>query len=151
MELECGSARLHSTYSSEIGRGSTSSDCWHGRSIRWLISPWLRVRAINYLLEELELLAQRVVDGYDEEWDGSNWVGTYTDDAESAKHQIESICEQSGIDVDDLFSVYSWEEWLDGNDIVAILSFVLGGERTECLEITLNILLCKGKYEREAL
>lgn len=108
VELDCAGATLSSTYNSEIGNAVPFS-VWHNRELRFGISPYLKIDAINTLLDEIAPLAQRVVDGYEEEWDGSNYIGTYTDDAEEAKSEIESICDSA----DDIFNYFTWMEYLE--------------------------------------
>ena len=53
----------------------------------------MRAETANALLLEVKPLAQRVCDGYDERWDGSNTVGVFNDDATEASEAIEALCD----------------------------------------------------------
>lgn len=117
VELDCRNEKLYSTYDSSIGY-SVPLSVWHNRELRFGISPYLKIDAINALLDEIAPLAQRVIDGYEEEWDGSNYIGMYTDDAEEAKSAIESLCDSA----DDIFNNYTWGECLGWIDILDELS-----------------------------
>jgi hypothetical protein len=65
---------------------------YHGRILRvWI--PWgVRGKDITALVETHRELLQRVIDSHEEEWDGSNWLGSYDDEAwTSFCQEVEAI------------------------------------------------------------
>lgn len=111
VELNCRSETLSAAYDSEIGN-AVPFRVWHRRSLRWTI-PALTADAANSLLESLIDLCNVVIDGYSERWDGSNTVGEYTEAAETAISEIESLCSNAGGEGDE---IVSWDaaDWLRG-------------------------------------
>jgi hypothetical protein len=75
----------------EIG-GSVSMDIWHNHIIRWEI-PLITINAANKLLDDLKPRLEKIMAGYTSEWNGSNCVGKYTDEANDEIAEIHSICE----------------------------------------------------------
>lgn len=116
--LDCRTAELSAAYSGEIG-GGVPVDVWHHRAIRWHI-PALRGDPAAALLEGLAPLAQRVVDGYSEIWDGSNHVGQLDDDAYSACAEIADRCVDAGDEDYDQISVWVAADWLDSASDAAL-------------------------------
>jgi hypothetical protein len=80
IELDCEDHTLQSDYSSEIGNGLPGY-VWHNRAIRFSI-PALTADAANDLMQEISDRCQKILDGYDCVWNGSNHVGTYSDAAQ---------------------------------------------------------------------
>ena len=66
-------------------------------------------------MEELVPLAERIVEGYESHWDGSNEVARFTADAKEAKIDAEHLCEDYGDEADRLV-VWAAEEWLGDAD-----------------------------------
>jgi hypothetical protein len=93
VSLDCRTGELSAEYDPEIG-GSRPMDVHHGHVCRWRI-PVLTAEAANALLADLAPIAQRVVDGYSSEWDGSNHVGRLSDDADDAAIDIDALCDAS--------------------------------------------------------
>ena len=106
IELDLEDGTLSADYDGEIG-GAVPFSVWHRRAIRWGI-PLMTADAVNGLMETILPLAQRVFDGAEIEWDGSNLVGVYNDDADAAIEEIERIC---GAEEGDL-EVWEASEWL---------------------------------------
>lgn len=103
--LDCSSGDLSASYNSIIGSG-VPMDVYHGKSVRWRI-PSLTTEAANALLEEISDLAQDVLDGYEEVWDGNNNAGSLDDDAQEAVESIKEVC---GATFDDESNVIQhWE------------------------------------------
>ena len=97
VQLDCESETLSAEVDGSIGPG-TPFRVWHGRAIRWAI-PALTTEAAEALLEEILPLAQRVVEGYECRWDGSNHVGKLDEDAQEAAEAIRDLCDRD------------WSEW----------------------------------------
>lgn len=97
VQLDCEAETLCAEVDGMIGPG-TPFRIWHGRAIRWAI-PALTTEAAEALLEEILPLAQRVVEGYECRWDGSNHVGKLDEDAQEAAEAIRDLCDRD------------WSEW----------------------------------------
>ncbi|MFC9816500.1 hypothetical protein ACFVJM_31070 [Streptomyces virginiae] len=92
VELGLEDGILLASYSTEVGSGVPAS-VHHGIDSRWSI-PLLTQDAANRLLDELAPLAQRMLDGSEIVWNGSNRVGRLvTEDAEAAYDAIAERCE----------------------------------------------------------
>ena len=89
-----GEGRLSASANGEIGNAIPFA-VYHGLVLRFSI-PALRGEAANVLLAEIAPLAERVVAGASEEWDGSNHVGRLDADATEASEEIERLCEMAG-------------------------------------------------------
>jgi hypothetical protein len=112
IELDCESGVLRAMYNPEIGN-AVPCDVWHGRSLRYTI-PCYTASAANDLLASLVPLAQRVLDGYTSEWDGSNNVGKLAADAQAASEQISAICEPEPYAEGNTVNVCDADDWLAG-------------------------------------
>jgi hypothetical protein len=86
--------KVMADYSGEIGNG-IPMDVWLGRARRYPVSPCVNGAALVDCLESDEMrdLLQRVYDGLEDVWDGNNYVGKLTQDAEDAETDIERILE----------------------------------------------------------
>ena len=91
IELDCDTGEVIADYNSEIGN-SIPGDVYHGRTIRFDI-PCITAAGANDLMMEIEPILQRVITGYESEWDGNNTIGTYSHDAQAAIAEIEGKCE----------------------------------------------------------
>ncbi|RME23332.1 MAG: hypothetical protein D6800_09985 [Candidatus Zixiibacteriota bacterium] len=97
-------------YSSEIG-GAVPMDVWHGRTLRWSVSPYLSRDAALDLLEDASLVAllERVHAGHSVDWDGSNMVGHLTEDAREAKQKVQEILDEISRDgAAQVWDAYDW-------------------------------------------
>jgi hypothetical protein len=89
--IELDGNSVTADYSGEIGN-AVPADVWHNRRLRWYINGAMAGSDINNLIDEITPLLEIVHAGHDEDWDGSNWVGVLTDEAQEASEQIERIC-----------------------------------------------------------
>lgn len=113
VELDCESGALCAEYDTEIGN-AVPMRVYHGHVQRWGI-PALRARFANALLEEIAPLAERVVAGYDSEWNGHNNVATFDADATAAMAEIGDLCERAESDAqDDGIRVWDAGDWYQG-------------------------------------
>ena len=80
IELDCEDETLEADYSSEIGN-AVPAYVWNNRAIRFRI-PALTADAANSLMEDLLERCQKIVDGYENVWDGNNYVGKFTVEAQ---------------------------------------------------------------------
>ena len=108
VQLDCEAETLSAEVDGSIGPG-TPFRVWHGRTIRWAI-PALTTEAAEALLEEILPLAQRVVEGYECRWDGSNHVGKLDEDAQEADEAIRNLCDRNWSE-SEVLSVWEASDW----------------------------------------
>ena len=87
---------------------------FHGRLLRWGI-PVLKTAAANKLMEEVEPLLQRILDGSEVVFDGSNLVGDLNEEAQEYSLELESFLDQRWrlVEPEDLVNVWDAYEWFD--------------------------------------
>lgn len=113
IELDCrGTGELMADYSGEIGNAVPIYH-WNGLSVRWSLPSEAGGSSIEGLFQDEEFLAicQRIIDGFEEEWNGSNFIGSYTDDSMQAIQEAARMIE-GNIEVCEMFDV---EQWLFAN------------------------------------
>ena len=108
LQLDCEAETLSAEVDGSIGPG-TPFRVWHGRTLRWAI-PALTTEAAEGLLEEILPLAQRVVEGYQCRWDGSNHVGRLTEAAAEAAEAIRDLCDRNWSE-SEVLSVWEASDW----------------------------------------
>ena len=74
---------------------------WHGVCKAILVPIGIRRDALVQLIERIAPLLARAVDGAAEWWDGSNYVGAWSEDAIDALAAAESIAEEYWMDLVD--------------------------------------------------
>lgn len=110
IELDCrAGGELEADYSGEIGN-AVPMYYWHNLAVRWGIPAETTGTSLQTLFSDSDFLAccQSIVDGFDDRWDGSNWVGTYTENAQAAIEEAERIITAAIESAE----VSSAEEWL---------------------------------------
>jgi len=111
LELDPSAEILRADYNSEIGN-AVPVPVWHGRIRRYTLpSPYLHAPAIAWFLDEIAPYAQRVCDGYTEEWDGSNYAGCLDDDALDAEEEIYRILDNQTDEDTDCIQVCDADEF----------------------------------------
>ena len=133
IELDCRTGDLEADYNAEIGNAIPAYH-WHGRSVRWSINPSASAHGINQLFEDEDFLAdcQAVLDGYEEVWDGSNFVGKYTDEARAIIERYD----YQGIGVEEV-EIYKVDEWLFNSCVL------LDHWNKQTLEDAVDLLECE--------
>ena len=86
--LDCESGELWADYNGEIGNGMPLRQ-WHGHLQVWRVSPYASGSQLNTLMADLRPAMQRIVNGYTSEWNGSNHVARFSEDAEDAKRELD--------------------------------------------------------------
>jgi hypothetical protein len=116
LELDTRTGVLSCAYNPNVG-GATTFDHRH-RLILDARIPCLTAEAANAFMAEVLALAQRVLDGAVQKWDGNNHVGTVTAEARWAWSQIEEICDQALEDGDASDTVCGWSvaDWFSEGD-----------------------------------
>jgi len=109
--IDCESERMGAAHNTEIGN-AVPVRVYNGHQQRFAI-PALKADAANALLDEIAPLAARVVAGYSSEWDGSNEVAEFNEDADAALDAIESLCQKVSDrdDEDDKVNVWEASQW----------------------------------------
>jgi hypothetical protein len=113
IELDCREGgKLSADYSCEYGN-ATPCYVWHRLAERFDIPSASTRDSLLVILTDDDFLAlcQTVVDGFEEFWDGSNWVGQYTPDARYALEEIADYLD-SHIETAE---VWGAEQWLFSN------------------------------------
>lgn len=95
--MDCRDGHLTADWNAEIGNAIPSS-VYHRHVLRFRVRNDLTCKRVNELLKQIAPLAERVVDGYTSEWDGSNMVGQFTDDADIACETIAIILDAESED-----------------------------------------------------
>lgn len=106
-----GEGTLGADWDAEIG-GAVPMSVWHGLVRRFRIPNNITEDGLHRLLSDplILALAQRIIDGTEEVWDGRNNVGRANADARKAEDELETILE--AISEDDCIPVWDAEEWL---------------------------------------
>jgi hypothetical protein len=110
------SLRTCDRHSSDNG---TIFDVWHGRTCQWSASlsqgsyTLPDVSKIEAIAEQVKPLLDRVHAGHSTYWDGSNYRGRLTEDAEEASEEIDRIFEQADW-YDESRAVWDAGEWIAG-------------------------------------
>lgn len=109
--LDTESGELSACYDSNIG-SSTTHRVFRGLVLEWTIPP-LKVAAVADLMDRVEPLAQRIVDGATSEWDGSNYVGRLNEAAQDAALDVLALLgDMSRIwDEADVYEVWDAANW----------------------------------------
>jgi hypothetical protein len=116
VELDCDEKTL-TAKANESTSFSVPESVFNGCVLRFPCSC-LKIDAANALLDEALSLAQKIVDGYKSVWDGSNWKGKYTAEAQRAITELKRLCWDFGyledlITYEDAKDYYSdWEDEL---------------------------------------
>jgi hypothetical protein len=97
----------------EIG-GGVPSHVWHGRTRRYSVPSNVSGRALAGLLrsERVLSLLERVYEGLEIVWDGSNHVGRLTDDACEADSELADAIDEVGKYEEYRCEVWTASEWL---------------------------------------
>jgi len=92
IEIDLERDTIEASYNAEIGN-AVPMEVWHGLRRRYEI-PCIFPATADELMAELLPLAERMAAGYECVWDGNNYIGELTDDAQAASDEIERICQE---------------------------------------------------------
>lgn len=128
LSLDIRTGDLRCDYNPEIGN-ATTFDHFHGLILSANI-PCLTADAANELMAEVAPIAQRVLDGAEEEWDGNNNVGVLTDDAAAAWDEIADLCADQG---ESTQTVTWWDipDWFSEGDEHTVGSLGITADTTD--------------------
>lgn len=79
-------------WSGEVGN-AVPARVWHNLELRWPVPANVRGAALVEFCEQHADLFARVCDGFEKSWDGNNWVGRYSSDAQDAQEKLERLIE----------------------------------------------------------
>jgi hypothetical protein len=101
IEVKPEARTVSADWSGEIGN-AVPVTVWNNQELRFPVPANVRGSALIEFCEEHKADFARICDGYSEEWDGSNYVGRYTKDAQDAQETIENAIER---DLNDVISI----------------------------------------------
>lgn len=111
-------------------------EVWSGIVRQYRIPFVPTAKAANKMMRELKPLAQKIADGHSVEWNGQNWVGVLTEEAEEAERELEATLVHSEGSYEEL-QVYEVEAWFEPIE-------------DELLRSTKSTTELAKKYERQA-
>lgn len=99
LELDIRDGSLDADYSGETGN-AVPSDVWHNLVLRFKLMPETTSDQIAALIDEHKQTFQEILNGAEKHWNGNNWIGKFTDEAnaliEWINHQDLLMCESEG-------------------------------------------------------
>lgn len=112
IELDCRTGDLRADYSGEIGN-AVPADVFHDLVIRWSIPAESLGGSIIALFEDETFLGnmQKVLNGFEERWNGNNYVGHFTDEAQEIIDDYHRAPEMGNWPLD-VAEVYPVEDYL---------------------------------------
>lgn len=129
------------------------SRTWHSRRIEWSMPPTTDALKFATASAELRPLLDRIRDGYEAKWNGSNHIGTYTADASAAiddvARWIDNAAQLPGENAG-LWEAQDWYEWTMPESITADSTdqelWQLANEEDAMWEATESVVL-DGTYD----
>jgi hypothetical protein len=114
VDLECET--VEADFSGEVGNGGTPMRVYHGLVRRVPVTPYARGSALAAFLEseELQKLVERMIDGFESQWDGNNWIGRLTGDATAAEEELANAAE-TFFPADEHVQVYTVGGWMESS------------------------------------
>ena len=109
MEIDPCAESVRWDYSGEIGN-AVPSDVWHGRVLQVPCSCYLSEQELRDLTKAHLPTIQRVIDGHESYWNGSNYIGRLDEDGQAALDEIEELLR------DEQGEAVVWDagDWLEG-------------------------------------
>jgi|SRR6516164_7077263 hypothetical protein len=148
LELTEGGEASLRTWDRHSSNNGTTFDVWHGRTLEWSASlsqgsyTLPDVAKIEALAEQVKPLLERVHAGHSTYWDGSNYCGRLTEDAEGADKEIERIFEVADW-CDEDRQVWDASEWIAGAGYLETareLGLTLASDETAWDEATASLV-----------
>ena len=112
VELDLEMGDLRAGYDPSIGGNSVPMRVWNGCDVRFTLPGPLRGDMANQLLDRLAPIAERVYQGADVAWNGSNFVGTLTIEASFACEEIKAIIANEYSEPDMMVQYADADDWL---------------------------------------
>ena len=122
IEFDCENKAVHAAYNPEVGsNGAVPMDVWHRRALRFTCPNNQDAEYYNDLMADLLPTLEKILSGYESVWDGSNYIGKYTDEAEAAIEEAEKEC---AYDPGEGYALWSAADWFAGMDFDSLLTIV---------------------------
>lgn len=83
LELDIRDGSLIADYSGLIGNAVPSA-VWHSLIVRFAINPHTTADQIEKIINDNKDLFQAILDGSESHWNGSNWVGKFSEEAQES-------------------------------------------------------------------
>lgn len=129
IELDCETGEMIADYNGEIGNAVPES-VWHNRRLRWYFPSPPTAKTANKIMEQITPLAQRVLAGYDTDYDNqTNRQGHLADDAQRAADKIGEILTDS-TDEKNSVNAISAEDWLAESIATNSVGIIIDGVGT---------------------
>lgn len=109
VELDIRDGSLIADYSGEIGNAVPSA-VWHSLVLRFKLAPETTAGQIEKIISDKKGLFQSILDGSESHWDGRNWVGKFT---EEAQESIASINEGDAFMFDLEGGMIDLAQWIE--------------------------------------
>lgn len=109
ISLDCRTGKLWITQ--ECKTNSTTVDRWHGHERGWRIQGTINEDSAKELIDSNMEAFQTIVDGYDEHWNGSNFVAHFSD---KARQEIDRIEYELNDALYEDFLIWSVGDWCEG-------------------------------------
>ena len=107
---------IHFDFNAEIGN-SVPCSVMNGQDRRFSIANNITIDGIKSFYNDYKKLIQRIINGMADEWDGSNYKGTLTEDADTAFEELDSIIINLDWDQYELASIVVAADYLENNSI----------------------------------
>jgi hypothetical protein len=157
IELDCRNGELMADYSGEIGN-AVPFYYWHGLAVRWDVSAETSGASIRELFANQGFLetCQRILDGFDEHWDGNNHVGHYNDDAAAASEDARLIIDRT-LEFTEVWNASDWlfnscklkDHWADQPIDEAVADCEFGVEANQYVDGIEDALIEQAKIDFE--
>ncbi len=113
IELDPAARTLDADYSGEVGN-AVPANVWNGKILRYPVPSSIYAASLLDFMQQQLPLFERICEGWNEEWDGNNYVGRLNDDAQAAHDELDGMLRETPpFDYpSDLANVCTVAEWL---------------------------------------
>jgi len=118
VELICrGEGAVSAGINGDIG-AAVPMYVWQNLAVRWVIPPETTGPSLKALFEEEYFLdlCKRILSGFEEVWDGSNYVGRFSEDAASAIGEAGYFIDQQ------IVSILATKRYADSGGVTVVLT-----------------------------
>lgn len=115
IELDIRDGSLDADYSGEIGNALPGA-VWHSLVLRFKLAPETTADQIEKIINDNKDLFQSILDGSESHWNGSNWVGKFS---ESAQELINTIDQGDAFMFDLEGGVIDLTQWIENQPFPA--------------------------------
>jgi hypothetical protein len=87
-ELDPENRTVMVDYSGEIGN-AVPVDVWNGRVLRWILPTGTTKAMAREWYREAKPMLKAICNEHNEQWNGSNWIGSLSEKGRELEHEIE--------------------------------------------------------------